>query len=275
MSQPELTAVLAPDALPAYSLNRRGPALPPAEDRRAGLRRADVERIIAERQFTLAFQPIVRLADRRAVHHEALLRLHPPEGVATLAARPFVDVAGGWGLGAALDSAVLDAALTAWGIAGGTPVAVNVAARSLSDAAFVQSAIARIGGEGAALLVEVMAASALDSPPAFAEGVAALQEAGVRVCLDDLGGDPAALDIVRLARFDLLKLDGETVRAAAAGGRGRRLLAALVALANAAGAGTVAKHIETLPQAWLMQELGVRYGQGWLFGAPGALPGGL
>jgi len=35
----------------------------------------------------------------------------------------------------------------------------------------------------------------------------------------------------------------------------------------------VAEMIETEEQSRLMRELGVHYGQGWLFGRPGHLPG--
>jgi EAL domain-containing protein (putative c-di-GMP-specific phosphodiesterase class I) len=275
--EPDMTAVPAP-----YTLQRReggaarSPALasrmPPPSERRAGLLRFDVARIIAERHFSLAFQPVVRLTDRRAAYHEALLRLRPPDGLATLPTRVFVEVASGWGLSRALDEAVLDAALTAWNLASSTPVSVNLAATSLCDAGFIGAALTRIAGEGAALLVEVPASADIGARPALGAGIAALQEAGVRVCLDDLGADPAALDCVQVARFDQVKLAGASVRAAASNERGRRLVSALLSLAAATHAETVAKHIETLPQAWLMQELGVRYGQGWLFGAPGPLP---
>ncbi len=41
------------------------------------------------------------------------------------------------------------------------------------------------------------------------------------------------------------------------------------------GAKTVAETIETEAQARLMREIGVEFGQGYLFGRPGALPGTL
>jgi EAL domain-containing protein (putative c-di-GMP-specific phosphodiesterase class I) len=264
-----------------YTLLRRAddlahvPDAPPLEgqagERRAGLLRTDLERIIAERHFTLAYQPVVRLLDRRVGWHEALLRLQPRPDLPSLPASAFVDIAAGWGLSATLDEAVLDAALTAWAETGGTPISVNVAARSLQDGDFIGRILGRIGGEGAALLVEVTAAGAIDDMPRFMMGLAALQDVGVRVCLDDLGGDPTTLECMREARFDQVKIAGSVVRAAAAGDRGRRLVAAMVALAARVGADTVAKLVETLPQAWQMQELGVNYGQGWLFGPPGKL----
>ena len=39
------------------------------------------------------------------------------------------------------------------------------------------------------------------------------------------------------------------------------------------GAQVVAEMIETEEEAALMRELGVQFGQGWLFGRPGTLPG--
>lgn len=269
MTEPDTTAAPA-----AYTLHRRaGEPAPPPSERRAGLLRHDAARIIEGRHFGLVFQPIVRLTDRRPAYHEALLRLQPPDGMVKLPTSVFVQVVAEWGLQPVLDAAVLDAALTAWSHAGSTPVSVNIAGRCICDPAFIAAAVARIGGEGAALLVEVNASAAIGDFAALKAGVDALREAGARVVLDDLGADPSALDCVRAARFDQMKIDGATVRNAGQNERGRRLLAALVQLANAAGAETVAKQIETLPQAWLMAELGVKYGQGWLFGAPGPLPG--
>src|ERR1700722_12646454 len=67
-----------------------------APERRSGLLRSEVARLIAERNFTVAFQPVVRLADQRTTSHEALLRLRPLPGAPSLSPRLFVDAALGW-----------------------------------------------------------------------------------------------------------------------------------------------------------------------------------
>jgi EAL domain-containing protein (putative c-di-GMP-specific phosphodiesterase class I) len=106
-----------------------------------------------------------------------------------------------------------------------------------------------------------------------ARAVAALRAAGVKVALDEVDGEAPSLACLQAERFDQLKFAGGVVRAAVAGERGRRLLAGLLRLAAATGASTVAKQIETLPQAWAMQRAGVAFGQGWLFGVPERLSG--
>ncbi len=237
-------------------------------ERRAGLLRPEAARLIAERNFTVAFQPVVRLADSRPVSHEALLRLRPLPGGASQPARPFVDAVQGWGLGMALDEAVLDVALASWPRAADTPMSVNIGARSLGDPVFFARALVRLGGEGATVALEIAGPRDATDLPAMVAMVPALRAVGVRVVLDDFGPDEVSLACIRQTRFDEVKLSGAVVGEAVASERGRRLLRALVRLADATGARTVAKLIETVPQARLMRELGVGHGQGWLFGAP-------
>jgi EAL domain-containing protein (putative c-di-GMP-specific phosphodiesterase class I) len=241
------------------------------QERRGGLLRPEVARLIAERSFTMAFQPVVRLADRRVVSHEALLRLRLPPGAPAQPTRAFVDAAQGWDLGTALDEAALDVTLATWPRDAATPVSVNVSARSLRDPLFFARLLRRVTGEGANIAVEISGLATHADLPAVVAVVPALNVAGVRVVLDDFGPAEAALTAVQTARFDEVKVSGAVVGDAVAGERGRRLLRALVTLAEAAGARTVAKLIETEPQAALLRSLGLGYGQGWLFGAPALL----
>ncbi|MFN6956317.1 MAG: EAL domain-containing protein, partial [Acetobacteraceae bacterium] len=67
--------------------------------------------------------------------------------------------------------------------------------------------------------------------------------------------------------------DGIYVSQAPESERDRGFIAAMVDLARTVGAEVVAERIETEAQARLMQELGVTFGQGYLFGRPGSLPG--
>ena len=240
-------------------------------ERRGGLLRPEIARLIAERSFAMAFQPVVRLTDRRVVSHEALLRLRPPPGAPAQPTRAFIDAAHGWDLGTALDEAALDVALATWPRDAATPVSVNVSARSLRDPLFFARLLGRLTGEGASIAVEISGLTTHADLPAVVAVVLALNAAGVRVVLDDFNPAEAVLASVQTARFDEVKLSGAVVGDAVAGERGRKLLRALVTLAEATGARTVAKLIETEPQAALLRSLGVGYGQGWLFGAPSLL----
>ena len=78
---------------------------------------------------------------------------------------------------------------------------------------------------------------------------------------------------LRAFGVDFVKIDGEYVRAACKHPRDRALVASMIEIAHNAGAAVVAEMIETEAECKLMKELGVTYGQGWLFGKPGRLPG--
>jgi EAL domain-containing protein (putative c-di-GMP-specific phosphodiesterase class I) len=221
----------------------------------------DIAGLIAARGFMLALQPVLRIADRALDHAEALLRLPPP---VALPPRAFVAAAAAAGLGPALDLAVLTAARAAPG-----RVSVNVCACSLQAPSFVPAVLAALDG-AAAVGIELVRSEAIDDLATVAASVAALRAAGLRVALDAVDGGAASLALLQAARFDTLKLSGSVVRGAIAGGRGRSLLAELVRLAGALGAGTIATGIETLPQLWAAERAGVTLAQGWLLGAPAA-----
>jgi EAL domain-containing protein (putative c-di-GMP-specific phosphodiesterase class I) len=72
---------------------------------------------------------------------------------------------------------------------------------------------------------------------------------------------------------DYVKIDGAYVQGAIRGKRERNVVTSMLELARSAGAETIAEAIETQELARLMEELGCTFGQGWLFGKPGPLPG--
>jgi EAL domain-containing protein (putative c-di-GMP-specific phosphodiesterase class I) len=72
---------------------------------------------------------------------------------------------------------------------------------------------------------------------------------------------------------DYLKIDGAYVQGALRGERERNVVTSMLDLARSVGAETIAEAVETREQARLMEQLGCTFGQGWLFGKAGPLPG--
>ena len=121
----------------------------------------DLPRAIADREFTVSFQPIVDLATGDMISAEALARWHHPER-GDLDPRRFLAAVERSGLLPAFAEAVLDQALTAmnrWRAAGlDATVAVNASPRSLLDPAFprmVRQRLAAHGLRGADLVIEL------------------------------------------------------------------------------------------------------------------------
>jgi EAL domain-containing protein (putative c-di-GMP-specific phosphodiesterase class I) len=236
-----------------------------------------VRSIITNAHFRLVYQPVVHLVTREVHHYEALLRPVFTPGVGIETTQDFVTFAEAVGLSEELDLAVMAQALVAAQNSPHVSIAVNVSGLSMQSVPFRERMIDMIanasGTVAGRMLVELTETADIEDVPAAAESVAGLRAMNVPVCIDDFGAGSAAFRYLREFRVDYVKLDGAYVRGALHNAREHGFLLSMVELANFVGAKVIAETIETEPQAKLMREVGVEYGQGWLFGRPGSLPG--
>jgi EAL domain-containing protein (putative c-di-GMP-specific phosphodiesterase class I) len=219
-------------------------------------------------KFSLVFQPIVRLADRSLHHYEALSRFEgggPAE---------MVHFAEQLGVVADFDLAVCERTihrLTALPIAQRPTIAVNISGRSLESEIFASdlNALLAANGDLARHLMFEITESALIVRMAEVQNlVEALRIRGFRVCLDDFGAGSSSFHYLNNFPVDFVKIDGKYVRNALDSRRDRAFLKAMASLCQDLGTATIAEMIETETQAKMMAELGVGYGQGYLFGKP-------
>lgn len=247
-----------------------------AEERTLAMRET-----IANRRFRLAFQPVVALSDRKVHHFEALLRPTANGAIGVETTQDFVTFAEAVGLSEELDWAVLTMALEALRATRDVSIAVNMSGLSMQDAAYCTRLVELIGSLGDTLgprgskrlLIELTETVEIEDMTTASASIEKLRGAGVPVCLDDLGAGASACRYLRTFGVDYVKIDGVYVRGAETSARDRVFTASMVEIASSVGAEIVAEMIETEAQAGLMRELGVHYGQGWLFGRREQLPG--
>ena len=120
-------------------------------------------------------------------------------------------------------------------------------------------------------MVELTESAEIEDEDSAASTLRALRARGVPVCIDDFGAGAAAFRYLKSFPTDYVKVDGTFVQAALTSERDRSFVAAMVDLSLAVGAKVVAERIETEEEAEVMRNLGVHFGQGWLFGRPGTL----
>lgn len=247
-----------------------------AEQHTAAMRAA-----LRERRFRLAYQPVVRLSDRSVHHYEALLRPVPTPNVPMSNTQEFVTFAEAVGLSEELDWAVLETAIAALQANRSVNIAVNMSGLSMQNPDYRRCLLDRLAElratdsthAAARLLIELTETAEIADLHAAASSMEQLRSVGVPVCLDDFGAGAAVFRYLRAFGVDFVKLDGEYVRAACRTRRDRQLVASMIEIATMSGAAVVAEMIETEAECAVMTELGVTYGQGWLFGRPGNLPG--
>ncbi|HET9691555.1 MAG TPA: bifunctional diguanylate cyclase/phosphodiesterase, partial [Acidimicrobiales bacterium] len=232
-------------------------------------------------QLTAHFQPVVDVATGRLAGFEALARIeHPARGL--IGPAEFVPAAEDSGLIDRLGLAVLDqacAALATWSAEPGPPLtlAVNVSARQLEGAGFVDAVAAAVSRHGVAtdqVCLEVTESTMTEQATAL-RALRDLRDLGVRVALDDFGTGYSSLDRLRRLPIDRLKVDRTFIQHLPSDRASQVIVGAVVALARALGLDVVAEGVELHAQLDALRELACPAAQGFLWSpavpAPAAL----
>ncbi|WP_181397313.1 EAL domain-containing protein [Cryobacterium arcticum] len=227
--------------------------------------------------FVAHYQPVVALADRTVVGHEALVRWqHPRRGL--LSPAEFLPIAEDSGLVVGIGRAVLERVCTALAAnpdAGGT-ISVNVSAVELGRDGWADGFIATVerhGVDPSRLVVEVTETAVLSLSPDTIRGLVAVRDLGVGLHVDDFGTGFSSIALLRDLPVSGLKLDASFVTGLDDGVRGAANLAGgLAGLVAHLGLTGVAEGIETEAQADALNRQGWLHGQGYLFGPPAPWP---
>lgn len=119
--------------------------------------------------------------------------------------------------------------------------------------------------------VEISEQQILGEPSYLLESVLALKKAGIKVAIDDLGFGRSCLESLILLEPDIVKIDKKCVTGVYREPAALRSLKRLLKMAKSLGAEVIAEGIETQKDLDLLMDLGVKYGQGFLFGKPRSL----
>jgi predicted signal transduction protein with EAL and GGDEF domain len=237
---------------------------------------AELRRAIAAHEFALHYQPQIRLADRKVVGMEALMRWHHPTRGLVMPSE-FLAVAEEAGLIVPIGVEVLSQACAqarTWldaGLEFGR-MAVNLApaqfkARDLAYA--VNDALQAAGLEAQHLGLEVTEGAFLGrGTERVAETLARLRELNVLIALDDFGTGYASLAHLKRFPIDRLKIDGSLVRDIGVDAENTAIVRTVISLGHSLGLEVVAEGVETEAQCAFLLEHGCDGAQGFLFGRP-------
>jgi diguanylate cyclase (GGDEF)-like protein/PAS domain S-box-containing protein len=231
--------------------------------------------------FTLEYQPVVRLTDGAVQGFEALVRWRHPQ-LGLLLPQAFLGVAEETGLIAPLGRWVLEEACRqaqSWQsdpAMAGLFVSVNISSKQIHDSAIPGLAtwiLRETGLDPTLLQVELNESTLLANPGEPNPCVLALSSLGIRIAIDHFGSGMSHLAHLCALPVHSLKLSQSFVDALR-GPRGadpatERVIATMVTLAHSLGLSTTAEGVETFEQAQRLQALDCDTAQGWLFGRPG------
>lgn len=242
----------------------------------------EIRRAVDEGELVPYLQPIVDLATGRAVGFEALVRwIHPERGILLpvdlLAAAEQADLLETLDLVVARAAALAVAALNRDLAAQGRPPAflsANFAASHFADerlAALLAALLADAGLPANLLKVEITETTLIVNPNA-ARALDRIKALGASISIDDFGTGYSGLSYLSRFPIDDLKIDQSFTRRLAEDRRAAEIVRSVVQLARELDIGAVAEGIEDPTQARMLREMGVKLGQGYLFGRPAPAP---
>jgi diguanylate cyclase (GGDEF)-like protein len=116
--------------------------------------------------------------------------------------------------------------------------------------------------------IEISEQQIIGDPSYLLEPVRALRKAGILIAVDDVGFGNSCLESLILLEPDILKIDKRCITGLARDRERIESLRRYVTLANTLNCETIAEGIETREDVNVLRDLGVEYGQGFLWGRP-------
>jgi diguanylate cyclase (GGDEF)-like protein len=230
-----------------------------------------LRRALAERQFTLAYQPQVDLTVGKVTGAEALARwqhaslgpISPLEFIPAAEETGLIVELGRW----ALHAACADAARWPEHLS----VAVNISPVQfeLSNVvADVAAALDSTGLDPRRLEVEITEGIFVTNAERVSQDLDALRGLGVRVALDDFGTGYSSLSYLGRLPIDKIKIDQSFVKRLPGDAEAAAIVNAVVLLSQTLGKAVLAEGLETVDQAWILKMMGCKAGQGFHLGRP-------
>jgi EAL domain-containing protein (putative c-di-GMP-specific phosphodiesterase class I) len=147
----------------------------------------------------------------------------------------------------------------------GCYLSVNVSAGTVADPEF-RTII--LSGRPERIVLELTEHDAVENYQQLIADLAPLRAANVRLAVDDVGSGYASFQHILSLVPDMIKLDRSLVTGLSESQAKRAMVAAMAGFARETGTTLVAEGIETENERQAALQLGVEFGQGYLFGRP-------
>ena len=234
-----------------------------------------IKTAIENQELRLLFQPKFSLADRRLVGAEALLRWENKE-LGTFAPSDFIALAEANGKICEIDDWVVGTVLeqmALWEKRGISPieVALNFSSLQASRPDLCSSIVKRAGNQQHLLNrleVEITETSAIENIEIVENNIYDLQQAGIKVAMDDFGSGHSSLTLLTRCNIDSLKIDKEMTRDICNDEKSKLIVQSVIELASKLNVAICAEGIEDELQAEALAQINCDFGQGYFFSKP-------
>lgn len=240
------------------------------EAARRDVRQELLETILDHRVYSV-YEPIVEVESRTVFGYEALAR--GPEGSRFHSPLAFFAAAEENDLVFELDCVCRESGLRgAVDFPSGTKLFLNIRPTTIHDPSFrgkrLIETLERRQLAPTDVVFEISEQESIRSFGAFREMRDYYRSLGFQFALDDTGAGYAGLEELLEVEPDYIKIDRAMVSGVDQDPARQDVLAAILQLADKMGAQVIGEGLDTLEELEMLGRLGIRFGQGWLFGRP-------
>jgi EAL domain-containing protein (putative c-di-GMP-specific phosphodiesterase class I) len=221
--------------------------------------------VLREERLEPVYQPIMELDTGRVISFEALSRF--PGDQAYTPDKWFADA---WSVGLGMELELLAVRTILKALTEIPPevgLSINASPPTVTTSAFIHE----LGREPDRITVELTENVDIDDVGGLRKALAPLSGAGGKTAIDDFGAGYANIEHILSVDPDWIKLDISLTERVDMDDGAHELAADLVTFGTSMGAGVIAEGIETVEELDALQEIGVRYGQGFHLGMPAPL----
>jgi len=239
----------------------------------------EMERALEANEFVPYYQPVIDLHTGSIVGAEVLMRWRKSDG-SVVPPAAFIPLAESSGLVVEMTRALMRAARDEFAQAlGARPAAklsFNLTARHFSSEAIIEDVREIFAGSAIRLLqivFEITEREPLENLDMARHVIAALQELGCKVAIDDVGTGHGGLSYMLKLGANYIKIDKLFIDAIGTERYSTTIIETLVELARSMRMEIIAEGVENFDQVKYLRERGILLAQGYAFAPP--LPGPL
>ncbi len=235
----------------------------------------ELKKALAREEFTVYYQPIINLKEKKVVGFEALVRWnHPRFGI--LPPAEFITIVENMDLIYELGEFVLIQSLDALSRINKISskdffMAVNFSARQFSDINLREKVLKTLDTyniKPSNFILEITEETAMKNPEMTKKILQDLKEKGIKIAIDDFGTGYSSMDYLIEFDVDKIKIDKGFVIPILKQKKAQHIVRTLIKLSHSLGATAIAEGIETKHHYEKLLALKCDEGQGFYFAKP-------
>jgi len=233
-----------------------------------------IKKALLDDSFFLVFQPIVNLYSGEVSHYEVLIRMRGDDNE-VISPLEFVPVAERMGLIHSIDLWVLENAIE---FLAKLPVdkanislSINLSSVAFQDTSLlptIKEKLELTWVDARRITFEITETAAVENFEKTRDMITKIRALGCKFALDDFGAGFCSFNYLKTFPVDYVKIDAQFIRNLTNNPTDQILVKSMTDLVANLGKKTIAEYVDTPEAIEKLREIGVNFGQGYIFGKP-------